>query len=156
MATDRTFHFMFRTDRGRIGRGLWWRGTLPLLAIGIVATFGWLQLRPFTNHDLTTTPFIAPATIAAFAYLIIYTFGLILIAVCHYNLSAKRFRDRGRPAAFAAALPASLFLCGALIWFIPRSFDVVPAWAAPVSLAVVGLVALWTVVDLGVLSGRVS
>lgn len=144
-----TFFFLFRSDAGRIDRDTWWRGTVPLVSIAVLMTLGWLALRPYAFHDLGLTPFLDPATLVAYLYLVIYAFALILIAICEYNLSAKRFRDRGRPASLAALLPATLFLVGAVIWFIPHSFGEVPGWAEPLALVVALAVGAWNVVELG-------
>ncbi len=149
-----SFHFLFRTDRGHIDRATWRRGALPLLALVLAATFGWLALRPYAFHDLGNTPFLDLPTACAFLYLIVYAFGLILAAVCGYNLGAKRFRDRGRPAPLAGILPGAAFVAGALIWFIPRSFGAVPDWAAPLAIGAVLGVAIWNVVELGFGAGR--
>ena len=146
---ESVFHFLYRTDRGRIDRATWWRGIVPLVAIGAVMTGAWLLVRPYTHHDLATSPFLAAPTILAFLYLAIFSFAVILIAVCSYNLSAKRFRDRGRHGSLAAVLPLAAFCAGALIWFIPRSFGEVPGWASPLSLLVVAAIAAWNVWDLG-------
>ena len=148
-APDRSFRFLFRTDRGRIDRAVWWRGSVPLGLLALLMTGVWVLLRPYASHDLATTAFIKLSTIVAFVYLIVFSFGLILIAVCEYNLSAKRFHDRGRPRALAAVLPMSIFGAGALIWFIPRSFGDVPDWAAPASLVLVLGILVWNVWDLG-------
>lgn len=143
------FFFLFRTDQGRIGRATWWRGTVPLAALAAAGTLGWRALSPYAHHDLSDSAFIAPLTIAAYLYLLVYAFALLLIGVCAYNLSAKRFRDRGLPAALAATLPLSLLFGAALVWFIPQSFDTIPAWAGPVTIALVLAVAVWNVVELG-------
>ena len=149
MTTGSGFRFLYREDRGRIARADWWRAATPLVGLVAAATAGWLAIRPYAVHDLGTQPFIDGATIAAFVYLALYAFGLILAAVCWYNVSAKRFRDRGRPGRWAAVLPLAAFLDGALAWFAPRSFDTVPAWATSAALALVVLIAIWTVIDLG-------
>ena len=149
MATRSGFRFLYREDRGRIARADWWRAATPLVVLVAAATAGWLAIRPYAVHDLGTEPFIDGATIAAFVYLALYAFGLILAAVCWYNVSAKRFRDRGRPGRLAAVLPLAAFLDGALAWFAPRSFETVPDWATHVALAVVIAVAVLTVIDLG-------
>ncbi len=156
MAEAATFSFLFRTDKGRVDRAVWWRGTLPLVALVLVTTVGWELLEPYAHHDLSTQPFIAPATIAAFTYLLVYAFALILVGVCEYNLSAKRFRDRGRPPALAAVLPLSLLFGAAVIWFIPRSFGSVPDWVAPVVIAALLAVAGWNVVELGIVRHRAA
>lgn len=144
------FSFLFRTDQGRIDRATWWRGTLPLLALAVAGTLGWWALSPYAHHDLSDSAFIAPMTIVAYVYLLLYAFALLLIGVCEYNLSAKRFRERGLPAALAALLPLSLLFGSALIWFIPQSFDTIPAWAGPATVVLLLAVAGWNVVELGV------
>lgn len=149
-----SFSFLFRTDQGRIDRAVWWRGVVPLAIIAAVATAIWLALEPYAHHDLARSQFMAPATILAFAYLTIYAFGMIILAVCYYNLSAKRLRDRGRPAALAAAVPLGAFLAGATWWFIPRSFGSVPEWAGPAAVGLVLVIAVATTIDLGFGSSR--
>ncbi len=150
------FSFLFRTDQGRIDRATWWRGTVPLFALATIGTVGWELLSPYSHHDLKETAFIAPLTILAYVYLLVYAFALILVGVCEYNLSAKRFRDRGLPAALAGVLPLSLLFGSALIWFIPQSFDTVPGWAAPVTLVAMLAIAAWNVVELGLRRDRAA
>ena len=147
---DAGFRFLYREDRGRIDRVAWWRATLPLAVLVALATAGWVAVRPYAVHDLATQPFIDGATVGAYLYLAAYAFGLILAAVCSYNVSAKRFRDRGRPGRWAAVLPLTAFLTGALVWFIPQSFGDVPDWAGRVAEVTLLVVVAWTVVDLGV------
>ncbi|UDL94508.1 hypothetical protein LGH83_18730 [Lichenihabitans sp. PAMC28606] len=151
-----TFFFLFRTDKGLIGRSTWWRGTVPLTTLAVVGTMIWVILRPYAHHDLAQEQFLAPMTILAYAYLILFAFAVLLIAICEYNLSAKRFRARGRPASLAGLLPLSLLVGSAAIWFIPRSFDSLPDWSAPVIVALMTAVALWNAIELGVLNDRPS
>ena len=146
---DTGFRFLYREDRGRIGRALWWRATLPLAVLVGLATAGWIALRPYAVHDLGTQPFIDAATIGAYLYLAVYAFGLILAAVCSYNVSAKRFRDRGRAGRWAALLPLTAFLTGALVWFIPPSLGDVPDWAGRVAEVALLVIVVWNVLDLG-------
>jgi uncharacterized membrane protein YhaH (DUF805 family) len=146
----KTFSFLFRTDKGRIDRGTWWRGIAPLIALTLLGTVGWELLSPYAHRDLADTPFLAPMTIVAYVYLIVYAFALMLIAVCAYNLSAKRFNDRGLPGSLAALLPLSVLLGASLIWFIPQSFDAIPDWVEPVTLVAITMVAAWNVVELGI------
>ncbi len=96
------------------------------------------------------------ATLLAYVYLAGFAFAMILIAICEYNLSAKRFRDRGRPAVLAAILPLSLLATGALIGFVPPSFEALPHWVEPAALALVVAVAAWNVVDLGFGTSRAA
>ena len=148
--TDAGFRFLYREDRGRISRAAWWRATLPLAALVALATAGWVAVRPYAVHDLNRQPFIDGATVGAYLYLALYAFGLILAAVCSYNVSAKRFRDRGRAGRWAAVLPLAAFLTGALVWFIPQSFGDVPDWAGGVAEVALLVVVAWNILDLGI------
>jgi uncharacterized membrane protein YhaH (DUF805 family) len=145
--SERGFAFLFRTDRGRIDRTTWWWGTVPLATVGAVATAGWFAVRPFTHDAIRQPPALA---VAGYLYLVVFAFAVMLLFICEYNLSAKRFHARGRPAALAAALPASALLAGAFAWYLPRSQGALPEWSFWAVLAAVGLVALWNVVELGV------
>jgi len=146
--------FLFRTDQGRINARTWRRGTALLLAILIVLTAIWLPLEPLTHRDLATTPFFAWTTVAAFAYLVLYAFAVLLIAICHYNLSAKRWRDRRWPGALAGLLPFFALLSGAAHWLQPRVAEVLPYWyVAGVDVLLVAII-VWNLVELGVLDRR--
>ena len=148
-APDRSFYFLFRSDRGRIGRAVWWRGTIPLAVVAGLGTLGWVWLRRFTIHDLSKTALIDVPTLVAYVYLAVFSFAVILIAICEYNLSAKRFRDRGRTPALAAVLPLTFFLAGAIIWSVPNSFGELPPWTVSVASVAVAGVLIWNIVELG-------
>lgn len=143
--------FLYRSEQGRIDRETWRRGALALLAVLAPFTLIWLALAPYTAHDLATTPFFAPATIAAYAYLILYSFVVLLIAVSFVNLSAKRFRDRGRapPLGLASLAPLAALLAGAMHFVQPRLPEVFAGWHVwGVDVLLLGVVA-WTVYELG-------
>ncbi|MBV8848383.1 MAG: hypothetical protein JOZ16_02230 [Methylobacteriaceae bacterium] len=150
MRFDRaTNRFLFQTYEGRIGRRVWRSGTLALAAILIPLTLIWLVVAPATHRDLSKPEFLNGVTLAAFVYLAFFAFAVLLIAVSWTNLSAKRFRAIGRPAALAAALPFAALIGGAAHWFQPRAPDVFPAWGlAVVDIAIAG-VALWSFYELG-------
>ncbi len=148
---ERGFRFLFRTDRGTIDRATWWRGTLPIAAIAILATFVWILVRPYTERGLEQPPL---AVLAAYLYLLAFSFGLLVLLICEYNLSAKRFAACGRPRALAALLPLSLLLGGAFAWYLPRSQGALPGWTAWIAAVAVGGVLLWNVVELGLRAPR--
>lgn len=125
------FGFLYRTDAGRIGRAVWWRGVATLALPLVVLTGIWLALAPYTRRELTKgSALIEPAAFAAYAYLLVYAFAVIFIAISFYNLSAKRFRDRARPPSLAGLVPLFAFLAGAVHWFVPQSEGTVPYAAA--------------------------
>ncbi len=146
--------FLFRSDQGRIDARTWRRGTALLLAILAVLTAIWLPLEPLTHRDLATTPFFAWATIAAFAYLVLYAFAVILIGISHYNLSAKRWRDRGWSGALAGLLPLFALFSGAAHWLQPRVAEDVSYWYVAGADAALAAIIVWNVVELGVFGRR--
>jgi hypothetical protein len=143
----RGFRFLYRTDKGSIDRATWWKGTVPLAVIAVAATALWLVVRPYTHDALNQKPAMA---LMAYLYLLIFAFGTLLLLVCEYNLSAKRFFARGLPRALAAVFPLSLLLAGACDWYIPRSNGALPGWSIWLVLIVVAGVVIWNVIELGV------
>ncbi|MEA2759003.1 MAG: hypothetical protein QOH65_1616 [Methylobacteriaceae bacterium] len=150
MRLDRaTIHFLFQTYEGMIDRRTWRSGALVLAAILIPLTLIWIVIAPATHRDLSTPELLDARALGAFIYLAIFAFAVILIAVSWTNLSAKRFRDLGRPAVFATALPFAALLGGAAHWFQPRASDILPEWALIfVDVAIIA-VALWSFYELG-------
>ena len=80
-------------------------------------------------RDLATQPFFSLAIVAVHAYLLVYGFALILLAVAQYFVSAKRFNDLGLSPGLAGLAPFSLLVAGAVAWYQPRSEGSMPAWA---------------------------
>lgn len=143
----RGFTFLFRTDQGVIDKATWWRGTLPLLLIAVVGTVGWRIAEPFTHDAIHQPPALA---VFGYLYLLAFSFGILLLLICEYNLSAKRFAALGRPRALASVLPLTLLGAGAAAWYIPRSSGALPSWSLWPALAIVAAVMLWNVVELEV------
>ena len=146
--------FLFRQDQGRIG-AMTWRlhaGWLAALTIGLTAI--WLVLRPYAHHDLKTQAFIQPMTILAFAYLIVFSFVLILISVSYTMLSIKRMRDRLRPPGLAGLVPLFALMDGSLHFLRDQTPDVITiAYVVAMDVALAAIV-VWTIVELGVLPSR--
>ena len=154
MRGEVSFRFLFRSDEGRIGAPVWRRNAALLTLVAVVLTAGWLTMAPYTHHDLKTTAFYAPLTIAAFVYLLLYAFAVMFLAISFTNLSAKRLRDRGEPAGLGGLVPLLALFAGAAHWLQPQVSDVISIWYV-VGLDVALLAAAaWTVVDLGFREGR--
>ena len=146
--------FLFRTEIGAIDAPTWRRHAGWLAALLAVMTVLWLLLRPYAHHDLAKSAFIAPMTILAFAYLIVFSFAVLLIAISFTMLSMKRFRDRGEPTGLAGLVPLLALFAGSLHFIQPQAPDVISAWYL---VAIdTGLVAaiVWTIVDCGFRPGR--
>jgi uncharacterized membrane protein YhaH (DUF805 family) len=148
--------FLFRTDQGRIDAKTWICGSLSLGGIFAVLTIIEVLLSPYARHDLATSPLFAWPVFAAYVYLMIYIFALILIAICFYNLSAKRWRDRAKPSAFAGLLPFFVLLAGAAHWLHPQMGDEIPAWSVAAIDGGIGVLLIWTIIELGLLPSKPS
>jgi uncharacterized membrane protein YhaH (DUF805 family) len=149
-----TFSFLYRSDVGRIDRATWWRGTLLLGGPLVLFMIGWSLLSPLAHRGLDERGLVDLPTLAAYFYLLLYAFAVLLIAVCFYNLSAKRWHDRGRPGGLAGIIPLSLLVAGAAHWLVPRSEDTLPIWIAFALDAVALAAVIWTAVELGCLDTR--
>ena len=143
----------FRSDEGRIDAPTWRQGTLILAMLLTASTLGWLLLAPFTEHDLSRSPFLVWQTAAAFAYLVFYAFAVLLIAICYHNLSIKRWRDRGWrfPGALAALLPLAALLSGALNWLQPRITETMSYWYVMAADTILAAAVIWNVTELGLM-----
>lgn len=155
-AVELAKRFGFRTDHGRIDAKTWWQGTAFLGVPLAVLTLIWFLLAPFAHRDLASTPFLAWKTIAAFVYLMFYAFAVLLIAICHYNLSAKRWRDRGWPfpGALAGLLPLSALSTGAAHWLQPRLPEAMSYGYVVTLDAALAAIVVWNVVELGFFVAR--
>jgi uncharacterized membrane protein YhaH (DUF805 family) len=101
-------------------------------------------------------PFLDWHVITAYSYLTFYMFALFLIAICHYNLSAKRWRDRGKPAALAGLVPLFALLSGAAYWLQPQMGDEIPAWSVVTTYACFIVLLIWMIVELGMLPSKTA
>ncbi len=149
-------HFLFRSELGTIDAPTWRRHASWLLAAFLVLTMLWFVVRPYAHHDLAQTAFIAPMTIVAYAYVIVYAFAALLIAVCYVMLSMKRFRDRAEPTGLAGLVPLLAFLAASLHFLHAQTPDVIAVWQVVLLDLVLAGVAVWTVVELGVRPSRRS
>ena len=148
-----TFSFLFRSDEGRIARAVWWRGAALLAGPLVLFTIVWFALEPYTHRGLDERALIDLPTLAAYIYLLLYAFTVLLIAVSFYNLCAKRWRDRGRPASLAGLVPLTLLFAGAAHWLVPRSEGTVPIWIAFALDFLAFGIGIWTMIELGCLAG---
>jgi uncharacterized membrane protein YhaH (DUF805 family) len=126
MAMD--FGFLFTSTVGRINRAKWWIGMIILAVISVI--LGWF---------LRTIPFA------------VLVLQLVLFYPA-YAVNAKRFQDRGRAGILGLVMPALGVLSQLLVTL--GVFDPTEPgglyWAY--SLAMLA-VAIWYLVDLGILKG---
>ena len=142
--------FLFREEAGTIDAATWRLHAAWLVALAAVLTMVWWALRPYAHHDLATQAFLAPMTIVAYAYLIVYAFALLLIAVCYVLLTMKRFRAVGAPAGLAGLVPLLALFAASAHFLRAQTPDAVAlAYVVALDAALVA-VALWTIAELGV------
>ena len=147
--TSASLRYLYRNDQGTLSRAAWWSGLVPLASLLVVMTVIWQLLAPWGQRGLDERAFLDPRTIVTYIYLMLYTFAVILIAVSYTNLSAKRFRARGRLAGFAGLLPLAALMSGAAHWLYPRVADVMPWLLVPACDVALAAVIIWHVYDLG-------
>ena len=148
------FAFLFRGDQGVISRAQWWRGTAGLTAVLAALSGIWMVIGRYAYEaqgPAARTELFDPNIFAAYAYLILYGFCVMLIAISHYNLSAKRWRARGRPSGLAGLLPLLALFSGAAHWLYPRVSEDMPYWTVGLTDVLLVVVIVWNVVDLGLL-----
>ncbi len=122
------FYFLFRSDKGRIDAGTWGRATSLMVVTLVVMTAIWIAISPWAHRGLSERPLLDGVTIAVFAYLFIYTEVVLLASISFYNLSAKRFRDRGLKPALAGLIPFLALVTGAAHWVQPQIAEFLPEW----------------------------
>jgi uncharacterized membrane protein YhaH (DUF805 family) len=145
--------FGFRTDQGRIDAKTWLQGTLFLALPLAVLTLIWFLWAPFTRPDTESSGLSPWETLAAYVYVLFYGFAVLLIAISHYNLSVKRWRDRGWrfSGALAALLPLFALFSGAAHLAQPRLAEVMPYWYIVIIDAALIAIITWNAVELGYL-----
>ena len=110
----------------------------------------WLApYRAFCRQGLATTITSTIVVLTANLYRIAYGFICLLLLICFYNLSAKRWRDLGRPPAFAGILPFVGAIVAALHWLEPRVGGDTPAYAGDRRRSALVAVLIWNVIELG-------
>lgn len=151
---DKRFAFLFKSDQGRISASIWRRHAARLAALLALLTVIWWVISPFAEHDLAKQAFFDPAVIATFVYLIFYAFAVLLIGICYYNLSAKRWRDRARPPSLAGLLPVAALCAGAAHWLQPRVTEVMPRFYVIGLDVLLVLILVWNIGELGFMRSR--
>jgi hypothetical protein len=143
------FRFLYRQAEGVIDAPTWARASfLPVaVALGLIAIA--LLIAPNRPRDLANEAFLDVKVIATHIYFLVTAFAVILCAVAEYFVSAKRFADRGKPAALAGLAPFALLLAGAAHWFQPRSEGAMPEALTYLFYAAAAGIVAWNVVELG-------
>jgi len=148
-ASGERFRFLYRETEGAIDGATWARASLLPVGLALVLSVIAFAIAPDKPRDLAAEAFISPLIIIRQTYLIAYAFVLLICLVAEYYLSAKRFRDLGKPAGLAGVAPFALLIAGAANWYQPLS----EGWMSYAELLAVDALALaalaWFVAELG-------
>ena len=147
------FRFLFRTDQGTIDRATWWRGMALILAPIAAFYLGWRALTFALMRVNLSGGLEHAASALAYLYLLAFGFAILLDAVCFYNLSAKRFRDRGLPAYLAGLVLVAALFAAAAHWLQPLMQGDEPVYVPLIFDALTLILAAWTVAELGTRAG---
>ena len=128
------FGSLFTSTQARINRAKWWVGMIVLAIANFVLTWVLILM-------------LGPA--AAIALLVLQ----LILFYPAYAVGAKRFQDRGRPGTLALILPG-VSLLSQLVTTLGLSGDpMAPGALAYVFMIAVFAVAIWYLIDLGILKG---
>jgi len=147
--SEANFRFLYRQAEGVIDAPTWLRASFPPVAIALGLLAIALLIAPDQPRDLATQPFLDARVIATHVYFLICAFAVLICAVAEYFVSAKRFTDRGKPAALAGLAPFALLLAGAAHWYQPRSEGTMPEALTYAFYAVAAGILAWNVIELG-------
>ena len=146
-----SFRFLFRQDEGTIDRLTWWRG-FAVLAIPLgLATLVWWAISGRAMAPMADNlPQANAGTAFTHGYLLVYAALILLVAICFYNLSAKRLRARSMATGLASLLPLAALLAGAMHWMAPLVGNALPVWTTTAMDVVVLAIAAWNIFEMGI------
>jgi uncharacterized membrane protein YhaH (DUF805 family) len=134
------FSYLYLSTEGRIGRKMWWIGHIILAVIGILLS-------------LTLIRALGPMSFPARLINLIY---ILVVAYPAYAVSAKRFQDRNKSGSLGAIL-IGLSILSALLQLFGIGTDPMHPSFIIIVLGVVSLaVAIWYLIELGILRGTVG
>ncbi|RFB79535.1 DUF805 domain-containing protein [Methylovirgula sp. 4M-Z18] len=153
--TRQNLRFLFREDQGVIDRRTWWLAVTLLGAVWIIAALIATALRYAIvsavmrlDNSTNMLELMQKMTFSG-----IFNIVMILVYVCYYFVSAKRFRDLGRSPYLGLILPAAIYLAASFGPVLNAFFPPYGSWLAGVCLS---LVAFWNVVVLGFTKGELN
>ena len=153
MFQGKSFHFMYREDKGEVSQALWWAGTWPLAGVLLVLSLIWWMIAPdpqhaAPNHGLSVQV-QSILQLLTYGYLLIYGIVAMLIAISHTFLSMKRLRALHQPTGLGGLLPFTVLVVAAVNWLQPRMSDEMPIWSLWLADGTLVAVILFMIYDLG-------
>ncbi len=130
---------LYLSAEGRIGRGQYWLGAIVLgVATAIV---GWILLL-----------ILGVGLIGRLIEFVLQ----VIVAYPAYNLMAKRFQDRDKPAMYAAIIIAIFLVMNLLTAFGITGDPMAPNAFSWIFGLITLAIAIWALVELGILRGTVG
>lgn len=134
------FSYLYLSTEGRIGRQTFWIGYIVLAVIGIVLA-------------LLTASLFGQLSFMARLISLIY---IVAVAYPAYAVSAKRFQDRGKSGSLGAILIGISVFSSLLDLFGLTGSPIAPNTFGIFITLVTLVVAIWYLIDLGILRGTVG
>ncbi len=160
MFQGKSFHFLYREDKGEISQSLWWAGTWPLAGLLLVLSLIWLMIAPDPLHashsHVLSTQMQSILQLLTYFYLLIYGIVAMLIAISHTFLSMKRLRALRQPTGLGGLLPFTVLVVSAVNWLQPRMSDEMPLWTLWLADGTLAAVILFIIYDLGIKSDKMA
>jgi uncharacterized membrane protein YhaH (DUF805 family) len=149
--------------RGRIGRGRWWLGIFTLLMVSLMLYFALAFLFGISLWALIGMSAASPETVTELYIAALVMGGVVTVALIYpsLSLSAQRLNDRNRPTWLVwLTLVPTLLTAAASYLGIATTWTEVSGVRVPQPTAIGWavnllsfLIALWILVDLGILRG---
>lgn len=135
------FAYILTSARGRIPRGHWWAGIVPLVAINTAAYLLFFNVLGILFTEAGRIAILIVQLVLAYPY---------------FAVSAKRFQDRGKPAWLALVVPG-LMVLSALLAELGVTGQPFERTILDMVLGVLTLIGtIWYIVELGLLRGSVG
>lgn len=145
------FRFLFREDKGSIDRRTWWVAVAALAIAWIIVALlaaAVALLAEVTGQE--TVSLLAALTRGVYLSAV-FNILIILVYVCYYFVSAKRYNDLDLSPMRALILPAAIYI----LTFSPILTDqILPVYGRWITLAAFLGVATWQVYVLGFVKGK--
>jgi uncharacterized membrane protein YhaH (DUF805 family) len=151
------FRFLFREDKGSIDRRTWWVATAALACVLVVVAI-LAMLLTFLAESATVGAAAAEESIGLLTILTqgvyltaLFHILIILVFVCYYFVSAKRYNDLDRSPKMGLILPAAIYLLIVSPIVVDQLLPVFGRWIMTILFLAV---AAWQVYELGFRKGR--
>jgi uncharacterized membrane protein YhaH (DUF805 family) len=145
------FRFLFREDKGSIDRRTWWVAMAALAIAWIIVALLSAAVTLLAEYAGQETVSVLAALTRGVYLSAVFNILIILVYVCYYYVSAKRYNDLGLSPVRALILPAAIYV----LTLSPSLTDpILPVYGRWIMQVLFLGVAAWQVYVLGFVKGR--